>query len=88
MPIVEGQTIEKGDILFVLSNSVQQLDVDLLFVEDGVAPNVFRRVLESLFERADWAPDRRLEERDLQAIHSARLMLHDLHTVSPTIHAL
>ncbi len=66
-----------------LHQTLEDLDVDLIFVEDAVEPDVMRAVFDRLFERHDWAPNQRLEEQDLQAVLGARLMLHEVHSDPP-----
>lgn len=60
------------------------LEVDLLFVEDGVDFRRLRRVLSTLFEVHDLFGDRRLEdERHFTGLPGVRVILHDLQLDTP-----
>jgi hypothetical protein len=53
-----------------------RLEVDLIYVEDGVGMRGVRRVLEGIFRHFD-EDDGRLEDRHLRAIRGVRCIVHD-----------
>lgn len=67
-----------------LLDVLRGMEVDLVFVEDGVRFPALRRVLRILFELHDtWGGGRRLEERFLQGIPGLRAVLHDFDLEHP-----
>lgn len=83
-----GERIEAIGPLFdeVMSHAVTShvhqvlsaLEVDLIFVEDGVGYRRLRRVLRILFDTYDmFGGSRRLEERHLSGISGVRALIHD-----------
>ena len=65
---------------------LDDLEVDLLFVEDGVGHRRLKRVLATLFEIHDLFGARRLEdERHFRGLPGVRVILHDLHLDTPLL---
>jgi hypothetical protein len=63
---------------------MKALEVDLIFVEDGVPFRRFRRVLDCLFEVFDISGDtRRAEEKHFVGIPGIRVVIHDFDPDSP-----
>ncbi len=62
----------------------RDLEIDLVFVQDGVRFNGLRRVLETLFELHDvFGGERRAEERDFSGLVGLRVVLHDFELGQP-----
>ena len=67
-----------------LHEILRALEVDLIFLEDGVGYRGFRRVLRVLFEQYDIHGGRqRLEERHLQGVPGLRAILHEYELGNP-----
>ena len=66
-----------------LFNVLQALDVDLIFVEDGVSFRKFQRVLAMVFEYYDMFGERALEERHFQGLPGIRVLLTELEIDQP-----
>lgn len=62
-----------------LAETLRAIDVDLLFVEDGVRPRSFARVLDLCFEHHDLFGTRRCEDaRHFAGIPGVRVVLHEI----------
>jgi hypothetical protein len=62
-----------------LAETLQALDIDLLFVEDGVRPRTFARVLDLCFEHHDILGSRRCEDaRHFSGLPGVRVLLHEV----------
>ena len=65
---------------------LDDLEVDLLYIEDGVGHRRLKRVLRALFEVHDLFGARPLEdERHFRGLTGVRVILHDLHLDSPLV---
>ncbi len=63
---------------------MEALEVDLIFVEDGVKFRRFRRVLEAMFETYDmFGGEQPIEEKHFVGIPGLRVVLHDHPGTSP-----
>jgi len=62
-----------------LSEVLRDLEIDLLFLEDGVGRKRFRRVLELVFEHHDLFGARRCaDERHFSGIPGTRVLIHEI----------
>jgi hypothetical protein len=67
-----------------LHTVLETLEIDLIFVEDGVGYRRFKRVLAMLFEYFDIFGTRRLEdERHFAGLPGVRVLLHDFQLEQP-----
>lgn len=65
---------------------LDDLEVDLLFVEDGVGHRRLKRVLACLFEIHDrFGAERLVDERHFRGIQGVRVILHELHLDTPLL---
>ncbi len=63
---------------------MKAVDIDLVFLEDGVRFPSFRRVMAAIFEFHDLFADRQLEDgRHFAGIVGVRVMIHDFHIEKP-----